>query len=105
MRSIESLLTTMMSDFLVPKTVILISLASGLTAVTVPPMVWKEPETICSAVNLVPSALLSPSARNWSPTFNSANELTLASLNFTESGAYRRNRTSVTVGSTCALQG
>jgi hypothetical protein len=46
-----------------------------------------EPARISSGVKRAPSALRSPLARTWSPTFRSANVAGRASAGFKESGA------------------
>ena len=63
-RSTDSGLRIIVRGFLVCKSLVLIWFVAASIAVTLPPTIRNEPNKTSSAVKRVPSALLSPSARN-----------------------------------------
>ena len=85
--STESGRTTTVRVFLSCALSMTISFFAASTDLTVPTSVRNVPVTTSSGVKRAPSSLLSPFARNWSPTFISPIAAGFLSANLIESGA------------------
>ena len=85
LRRFESALIFTITGFLVARSFTRIHFSPASIERMVAAISLNDPETISSAVILVPSSLLSPSARTWSPVLISASVDGLASVNLIES--------------------